>query len=96
MPTPSADEVVHAVARVSGQVQGVGFRWWTMHRARDLGVAGSAVNLPDGSVEVHAEGGRTAVDTLLVELRRGPPSAKVTDVSTTWQSPAGLARFDVG
>jgi len=67
-----------------------------MHRARELGVAGSAVNLPDGSVEVHAEGVRTAVDTLLVDLRSGPPSARVADVSTRWEPPSGLARFDVG
>lgn len=96
MSAPSADEVVHAVAQVSGGVQGVGFRWWTMHRARALGLAGSAVNLPDGTVEVHAEGVRTAVDTLLVELRHGPPSARVSDVATRWDRPVGLAGFDVG
>lgn len=96
MPTPSADEVVHAVARVEGRVQAVGFRWWTMHRARELGVSGSAVNLSDGTVQVHAEGVRTAVDTLLVELREGPPSARVSTVSTSWEPPTGRAGFDVG
>lgn len=96
MSAPSANEVVHAVARVSGRVQGVGFRWWTMHRARELGVSGSAVNLPDGRVEVHVEGVRTAVDTLLVDLARGPASARVASVDTTFASPQGLSGFDVG
>lgn len=96
MSAPSADEVVHAVAHVSGRVQGVGFRWWTMSRARHHGVAGSAVNLPDGRVEVHAEGPRIAVDMLLVELAQGPPSARVTGVETRWQNPDNLSSFDVG
>lgn len=96
MSAPSANEVVHAVALVSGRVQGVGFRWWTMGRARALGVAGSAVNRPDGRVEVHAEGTRTAVDMLLVDLASGPRSARVTEVSTTWEEPRGLQGFDVG
>lgn len=96
MSAPSANEVVHAVALVSGRVQGVGFRWWTMHRARELGVHGSAVNLPDGRVEVHAEGVRTAVDTLLVDLAQGPRSARVSAVDTTWEHPRTLRGFDVG
>jgi len=59
-------------------------------------VTGSAVNLPDGTVEVHAEGVLTAVDTLLADLGAGPPSARVGAVSVRWGTPAGLARFDVG
>ena len=44
-----------------GQVQGVGFRWWTRSRALELGLVGSASNLADGRVEVIAEGGRTGL-----------------------------------
>ena len=47
---------------VSGLVQGVGFRWWTRSRARELGLLGWARNLDDGRVEVVAEGSRAAVD----------------------------------
>jgi acylphosphatase len=67
-----------------------------MGRARALGIAGSAVNLANGRVEVHAEGVRTAVDTLLVDLATGPPSARVTDLATSWDKPRGLRGFDVG
>uniref|UniRef100_UPI003D7E042E acylphosphatase n=1 Tax=Kineococcus sp. SYSU DK009 TaxID=3383130 RepID=UPI003D7E042E len=52
-------------AFVSGAVQGVGFRWWTRSQALQLGLAGRAVNKPDGRVEVVAEGGRPALEQLL-------------------------------
>lgn len=96
MSTPSASDRVRVVAHVSGRVQAVGFRWWTRHRAQTLGLCGSAVNLPDGRVRVQAEGTRAAVDTLLLELRTGPPSARVDDVATQWEQPTGATGFDVG
>ncbi|MGA7690220.1 MAG: acylphosphatase [Jiangellales bacterium] len=96
MSTPSAHDEVRAVALVSGRVQMVGFRWWVRQQAHDLGLAGSAVNLRDGRVEVVAEGERTAVDTLLVALRDGPPSARVSDVTTRWEAPSGAGGFRLG
>jgi acylphosphatase len=50
---------------VRGQVQGVGFRWWTRARALELGLVGTATNLPDGRVEVVAEGPRAALEAVL-------------------------------
>ena len=49
---------------VSGQVQGVGFRWWTRGRARELGLVGFARNLADGRVEICAQGGPAAIERL--------------------------------
>ena len=43
-------------ASVRGRVQGVGFRWWVRARALELGLVGTATNLPDGRVEVVAAG----------------------------------------
>jgi acylphosphatase len=57
---------------VRGQVQGVGFRWWTRARALELGLVGTATNLPDGRVEVVAEGPRAALEALLAVLPAGP------------------------
>lgn len=59
-------------AWVRGQVQGVGFRWWTRARALELGLVGTATNLDDGRVEVVAEGPRGSLDRLLALLPDGP------------------------
>jgi acylphosphatase len=59
---------------VQGRVQGVGFRWWVRARALELGLAGFARNLPDGRVEVLAQGEDQAVGGLreLLEQRDVP------------------------
>ena len=49
---------------VSGLVQGVGFRWTAQRVARSLGITGAARNLPDGTVEIEALGGREALKSL--------------------------------
>jgi acylphosphatase len=67
-------------ARVRGRVQGVWFRASTAERATALGLSGSAENLPDGSVLVHAAGSPEALDALVEWLRRGPPMARVDAV----------------
>ena len=64
-------------ARVTGQVQGVAFRWHTQERAQRLGVTGWVRNEVDGTVLVHAEGEDDAVDALVEWCRHGPPSARV-------------------
>lgn len=58
-------------ARVTGEVQGVGFRYRTRQQAVRLGLTGVASNKPDGSVQVIAEGSGPALDGLL-EFLRGP------------------------
>ena len=65
---------------VSGHVQGVGFRRFVQRKARDLGLAGYAANLPDGRVEVVAEGDEVAMGHLEKWLNRGPSLARVTQV----------------
>jgi acylphosphatase len=62
---------------ISGRVQGVGFRSFTEHAARDLGVTGWARNLDDGRVEVHANGTGRQLDDLESRLRQGPAWADV-------------------
>jgi acylphosphatase len=73
---------------VRGQVQGVGFRWWTRARALELGLVGSARNLADGRVEVVAQGPGDAVDRLLALLEETPSTTgrpgRVSGVVTQW------------
>lgn len=66
--------------RITGMVQGVGYRWFVRERARQLGLAGWVRNLTDGSVEVAAAGEPGQVDLLRGELLRGPNGAHVVAV----------------
>jgi acylphosphatase len=89
-------EQVRAVrARVTGRVQGVGFRFSAVGEARRLGVRGWVRNADDGSLEVAAEGDPSAVARMLTWLRRGPPGAWVRDVEVVEAAPEGFAGFDV-
>ncbi|HWV55850.1 MAG TPA: acylphosphatase [Longimicrobiales bacterium] len=66
--------------RVSGVVQGVGFRFWTQRVGQSLALRGIVRNVEDGSVEVEVEGAPDQVDRLRRELERGPERALVTAV----------------
>jgi acylphosphatase len=81
---------VHLVVR--GRVQGVGFRAFVAYRARDLALGGEVRNLPDGAVEVTAEGPLAALQTLVDEVRQGPGWARVSDVDVTWTEGTGRYR----
>ncbi len=77
---------------VHGRVQGVGFRAFVMRRARELALVGEVRNLPDGAVEVVAEGAPGPLEGFLGAMRRGPASARVTGVDVSWSEAAG--RFE--
>lgn len=66
--------------RVTGKVQGVGFRYWAHHTASSLGLLGWVRNASDGSVEVVAEGDLNALQALEKELWRGPIVSSVSEV----------------
>lgn len=66
--------------RVTGDVQGVGFRWWTRKTATAMGVRGTVRNEADGSVMVRTEGPPEALDRLETALGSGPSSARVQEV----------------
>lgn len=87
--TADPDAPVRMTAFVHGQVQGVGFRWWTRARALELGLVGRAVNRPDGRVEVIAEGPRHACDHLLALLRAPGTPGTVSLVVELFDQPRG-------
>ncbi len=72
---------------VTGRVQGVWFRGSCAEQARVLGVSGWAENLPDGRVEVVAQGDKEAVDRMVEWCRHGPPTARVTRVEVQYELP---------
>ncbi|NIP83805.1 MAG: acylphosphatase [Gemmatimonadetes bacterium] len=63
--------------RITGYVQGVGFRWWTRKTAATLDLRGTVRNAEDGSVEVEVEGPAARLDTFEDRLREGPSAAHV-------------------
>jgi acylphosphatase len=76
---------------IEGRVQGVGFRWFTHDAAAREGLHGWVRNLADGRVEVVVEGEIESVRRLEAAVRRGPASARVDDITTEEQAPAGRA-----
>lgn len=87
-----------AIARhlwVSGSVQGVGFRYWTLAKAHQLGVRGWVRNLRDGRVEVWAEGEPPIVEEFVAWLAQGPPSARVTERRVVDVAPSGASIFEI-
>lgn len=83
----SADDLARLEATVTGEVQGVGYRYYVLRIALRLGLRGYVRNLADGSVEVVAEGSRRLLDELLRELWRGPRGARVDDIRVSWRAP---------
>ena len=67
-------------AIVSGKVQGVGYRMFTLQKARQIGVNGYVRNLANGNVEIVASGEVKRVDTLLKWTKSGPPGAIVKNL----------------
>jgi len=78
---------LHLVIR--GRVQGVGFRFSAYDEAKELGLAGWVCNLPNGDVEIVAEGSRENLQMLAAWAHLGPPSAHVTDLREEWSDFTG-------
>ena len=90
-----ARSVIRRRVTVSGRVQGVFFRDGCSREARGRGVAGWVRNRADGTVEAVLEGEPEAVEQVLAWMRAGTTSARVTDVRTAPEEPAGEQGFSV-
>jgi acylphosphatase len=82
--------------RVSGRVQGVGYRVSLRDEASKLGVSGWVRNRRDGTVEALLQGAPEAVAALIAWARRGPPGARVTDLTeSTTELDSTPQRFEL-
>ena len=87
---------VRAHVVVDGRVQGVCYRLDARRAALERGVQGWVQNLPDGRVEAVLEGDETDVGSMVKWCESGPPLARVTDVSLTWEPYTGeFDTFDI-
>lgn len=84
-----------AFVRIHGRVQGVGFRYSTLARARSLGVAGWVRNVGDGSVEAAFEGDDARVQSMVDWCGHGPRGARVDRCEVSWEETRGDKGFDV-
>ena len=82
-------------AVVRGRVQGVGYRFFAMRAARELGLNGWVRNLPDGSVETFAEGDDAAMEQYLARLRSGPLVSRVDEVAAEPVEPQNFTSFEI-
>ena len=74
---------------ISGLIQGVFFRANTQKKAEDLGITGWVKNVPDGRVEIVAEGERQKVEDLIEWAKKGPLIARVDNLDIEWQEYVG-------
>ena len=81
--------------KIAGLVQGVGYRYFVYRIAKRHGVKGYVMNLPDGSVEIVAEGNEPGLSAFLSEAARGPASAVVENVTTEDIKPMGYTDFEI-
>lgn len=83
------------LVRISGRVQGVGYRDWTRHKASGLGLSGWVRNLPTGEVEAVFAGPAETVESMLAACRRGPPLARVEAVTVIGPAEQATGAFAV-
>jgi len=88
-----AHRTVHVL--ISGRVQGVYYRGWTMQTALELGLTGWVRNRFDGRVEAVFAGEASAVSEMLAACELGPPDADVTDVHIVQEGGAAPEGFEV-
>ncbi|MNY29825.1 Acylphosphatase [compost metagenome] len=74
---------------ISGRVQGVYYRQSTTQVASTLGLSGWVRNLPDGRVELTAEGPAATLEQLIAFCHEGPPAARVERVECQWLEGSG-------
>ncbi|MEO0593314.1 MAG: acylphosphatase [Myxococcota bacterium] len=81
-----AEQLERVSIFITGRVQGVFFRASALERAQSLNLLGWVRNLPDGAVEVVAEGPRYALEQFVEWCNQGPPAAEVDDVRARFSS----------
>lgn len=87
--------VLHKNIRISGRVQGVGFRYSARSAAAMCGVKGFVRNLPDGDVYLEVEGESNQLEDFIRWCRQGPPRAKITFIDVYDGEAVGFGGFEI-
>ena len=81
--------------RVRGVVQGVGFRFYTQKKAKELQIKGYVKNLPDGSVYIEAEGESENLEAFINWCEIGPSWARVSKLTHQYVPPTDYSNFQI-
>lgn len=94
--TPMEREPSRTAVRlvIQGRVQGVGYRWWALRKALELGLAGWVRNRRDATVEALAIGAPSAIARFAEACRAGPAHAAVSSVTETPADDDGSTDFE--
>ncbi len=79
-----------AYVRISGIVQGVGFRWRALQKAEELGLKGWIRNRHDGDVDAVLQGNNEKIEAMIRWMERGPSRALVQNIEVEWKKPEKL------
>jgi len=80
--------------KITGKVQGVGFRYFTHQKATEIGITGWVKNSRDGGVLIIAQGDETDLNTFIDFLQIGPARARVNNISKyKMQTPTNFQSF---
>ena len=74
--------------KITGKVQGVGFRFFVQQQAQKLGINGWVSNKSNGDVEALAQGEKADLEQFIAKVKEGPSFSKVEDVSLNWVNEA--------
>lgn len=91
--TGDSQEVISLEVRVSGRVQGVGFRYFAHEAARRLDLVGYVMNLRTGGVRAYVEGPRWALGEYLRQIEKGPAGSHVREAQSHWGPATGQYSF---
>jgi len=87
--------MAHKSIRISGRVQGVGFRYSTREVANIFSIYGFVKNQSDGSVYIEAEGSDESINAFLAWCKEGPPRSRIDNVSVMEGPYTGFTEFSI-
>lgn len=90
-----SSEKVHLNLKITGRVQGVGYRAFASRVAKNLNLAGYVKNMVDGSVYIEIEGPQEKVDNMVLQCKKGPGWAYVENVNLTTAPLQSFSEFKV-
>ena len=83
--TTQSEEILTVNLTISGKVQGVGFRYFVLRQAQELGITGWVSNKPNGDVEALAQGEKADLEQFIAKVKEGPSFSSVDDVILNWE-----------